>query len=228
VFTDYCRPAIRLSALMKLRVVYVMTHDSIGLGEDGPTHQPVEHLAALRAIPNLLVFRPADGVETAECWELAVTSHDAPSILALSRQNVPNLRKDAARENLCVKGGYLLRGAGQKRDVTLLATGSEVGIAVKAADALAKDGITAAIASVPSFELFRRQPEAYCREVLGAAPRVAIEAGIKQGWQEWIRRKDAFVGLSDFGASAPAPQLYEHFGVTAAKVAEAARALLKG
>ena len=231
VFTDYCRPAIRLSALMKQRVVYVMTHDSIGLGEDGPTHQPVEHLAALRAIPNLLVLRPADGVETAECWELAVKSNAAPSILALTRQNVPNLRRDAGAENLSAKGGYLLRDPGQsggKRDVTLLATGSEVGLAVEAADALAKDGIKAAVVSVPSFELFRRQPEAYRRDVLGKAPRVAVEAGIKQGWQEWIRRKDAFVGLSDFGASAPAANLFEHFGVTAAKVAEAARGLLKG
>ena len=228
VFTDYCRPAIRLSALMKQRVIYVMTHDSIGLGEDGPTHQPIEHLAALRAIPNLKVFRPADGVETAECWELAVRSHDAPSILALTRQNVPNLRRDATAENLCAKGGYLLADAGGKRDVTLMATGSEVGIAVKAADELAKDGIKAAIVSVPSFELFRSQPEGYIREVLGTAPRVAIEAGIKQGWQEWIGHNDAFVGLSDFGASAPAPKLFQHFGLTPAAVVAAAKRLLKG
>ena len=149
----------------------------------------------------------------------------------MTRQNVPNLRRDAGAENLSAKGGYLLRDPGQsggKRDVTLLATGSEVGLAVEAADALAKDGIKAAVVSVPSFELFRRQPEAYRRDVLGKAPRVAVEAGIKQGWQEWIRRKDAFVGLSDFGASAPAAKLFEHFGVTAAKVAEAARGLLKG
>ena len=228
VFTDYCRPAIRLAALMKQRVVYVMTHDSIGLGEDGPTHQPIEHLAALRVIPNLNVFRPADGVETAECWELAVKSHDAPSILALTRQNVPNLRSVAGPENLCAKGAYVLRGDVRKRDVTLLATGSEVGLACKAADLLGAEGIVVAVVSVPSFELFRRQPESYRREVLGKAPRVAIEAGVKQGWQEWIRRKDAFVGLSDFGASAPAPKLFEHFGLTPAKVGEAARGLLKG
>ena len=229
VFTDYCRPSIRLSALMKQRVVYVMTHDSIGLGEDGPTHQPVEHLAALRCIPNLQVFRPADGVETAECWELAIKSHDSPSVLALTRQGVPNLRTTHTDENLCAKGAYVLREAKSgKRAATLLATGSEVGLAVKAAELLAADGIDAAIVSVPSFELFRKQPESYQSSVLGTAPRVAVEAGIKQGWQELIRGTDTFIGMSDFGASAPAPQLYEHFGITAAKVAEAARILVKG
>ncbi|MGE3919137.1 MAG: transketolase, partial [Hyphomicrobiaceae bacterium] len=157
-FTDYCRPAIRLSALMGQRVIYVMTHDSIGLGEDGPTHQPVEHLAALRAIPNLYVLRPADGVETVECWALAVAPGATPSILALTRQNVPNLRTTHTDENLCAKGGYVLREAQGKRDVTLLATGSEVGLAVAAAEALAKDGIRAAVVSLPSFELFRKQP----------------------------------------------------------------------
>ncbi len=227
VFTDYCRPAIRLAALMKQRVIYVMTHDSIGLGEDGPTHQPIEHLAALRVIPNVQVFRPADGVETAECWELAINTVDAPSVLALTRQGVPNLRTTHTDENLCAKGGYVLREANGKRDATLLATGSEVGLAVKAADLLAAEGINTAVVSIPSFELFRRQPEAYRAQVLGQAPRVAIEVGVKQGWQEWIRRKDAFVGLSDFGASAPAPQLYEHFGVTPAKVVEAVKRLAK-
>ena len=228
VFTDYCRPSIRLSALMKQRVIYVMTHDSIGLGEDGPTHQPVEHLASLRAIPNLRVFRPADGVETAECWELAVTSHDAPTILALTRQGVPNLRTSATAANLCAKGAYILREAKGKRSATLIATGSEVGLAVKAADLLAAEDIDAAVVSVPSFELFRAQSDSYRAEVLGQAPRIGIEAGVKQGWQELLRRKDAFIGLSDFGASAPAPKLYEHFGVTAAAAAAAARKLVNG
>ena len=228
VFTDYCRPSIRLAALMKQRVVYVMTHDSIGLGEDGPTHQPIEHLAALRVIPNLLVFRPADGVETAECWELAVKSHDAPSILALTRQGVPNLRTSQTPENLCAKGGYvLLEAAGGKRDVTLIATGSEVGLAVRAADALATVRIQAAVVSLPSFELFRRQPDSYRHQVLGTAPRIGIEAAVKQGWQEWLDAEDTFVGLSDFGASAPASKLYEHFGLTPAAVVEAAKKLLK-
>ena len=226
VFTDYCRPAIRLSALMRQRVVYVMTHDSIGLGEDGPTHQPVEHLAALRAIPNLLVFRPADGVETAECWALALGDVDAPSILALTRQNVPNLRTVHTDENLTGKGGYVLREASGKRDVTLIATGSEVGMAVAATELLAKSGITAAIVSLPSFELFRKQPAAYRTAVLGAAPRVGIEAAIEQGWREWLRPDDAFVGLSDFGASAPAAAAFAHFGLTAERVAERARALV--
>jgi transketolase len=210
---------------MRQRVIYVMTHDSIGLGEDGPTHQPIEHLAALRAIPNLQVFRPADGVETAECWQLAIGTTEGPSILALTRQGVMNLRASADAENLCARGGYLLRG-GDRRDVTLIATGSEVGLAVKAADVLAKDGIAVAVVSLPSFELFRRQPEAYRAEVLGKAPRIGIEAGIKQGWREWLRRTDGFIGLSDFGASAPAGKLFEHFGLTPDKVAAAGRELL--
>ncbi len=229
VFTDYCRPAIRLSALMKQRVIYVMTHDSIGLGEDGPTHQPVEHLASLRVIPNLQVFRPADGVETAECWELAVNSIETPSILALTRQGVPNLRTTVTDENLCAKGAYVIREAKSgKRGATLIATGSEVGLAFKAADLLAADGIDAAVVSVPSFELFRDQPEAYRAKVLGLAPRVGIEAGVKQSWQEVIRNKDTFVGMTDFGASAPAGKLYEYFGITPAKVADAAKKLVKG
>ncbi len=226
VFTDYCRPAIRLSALMRKRVIYVMTHDSIGLGEDGPTHQPVEHLAALRCIPNLNVFRPADAQETAECWELAVLAKETPSILALSRQAVPNLRPAASSENLSAQGGYVMRAA-TKRDVTLIATGTEVGLAVDTADALAKAGIHAAVVSMPSFELFRRQPASYRADVLGTAPRIAIEAAIMQGWHEWLRPQDKFIGLSDFGASAPAPKLYEHFGLTVEKIAEAATAMIK-
>lgn len=228
VFTDYCRPSIRLSALMHQRVIYVMTHDSIGLGEDGPTHQPIEHLAALRAIPNLLVLRPADALETAEAWEIALTNTERPSILALTRQAVPTvLRTDAsAKGNLSSKGGYVVSGEGT-RDVTLLATGSEVGVAAEAAVSLAKDGIKAAVVSLPSFELFRAQSQEYRDSVLGSAPRVAVEAGVAQGWHEWLRHKDKFIGLSDFGASAPAAKLFEHFGITAAKVADAARALAK-
>jgi transketolase len=227
VFTDYCRPSIRLAALMKQRVIYVMTHDSIGLGEDGPTHQPVEHLAALRCIPNLAVFRPADAQETAECWELAVKSKNTPSVLALTRQAVPNLRPKVSADNLSAKGAYVIVDPGKKRDVTLIATGSEVGLAAEAAAALAKDGIHAAVVSMPSFELFRAQPEAYRMEVLGLAPRIAIEAAISQGWHEWLRFKDQFIGLSDFGASAPAPELYAHFGLTVSKIADAAKALIK-
>jgi transketolase len=227
VFTDYCRPSIRLSALMRRRVIYVMTHDSIGLGEDGPTHQPVEHLAALRCMPNLNVFRPADAQETAECWELAILARETPSILALSRQAVPNLRGAASAENLSAHGAYVMRAPTGKRDVTLIATGSEVGLAVDAAEALAKTGVHAAVVSMPSFELFRRQPAAYREDVLGAAPRIAIEAAVEQGWREWLRPDDRFIGLSDFGASAPAPKLYEHFGLTIDKIAEVAKSLLK-
>ncbi len=227
VFTDYCRPSIRLSALMRKRVIYVMTHDSIGLGEDGPTHQPVEHLAALRCIPNLNVFRPADAQETAECWELAVMAKETPSILALSRQAVPNLRPAASTENLSAQGGYVIRNASGKRDVTLLATGTEVGLAVEAAEALAKGGVNAAVVSIPSFELFRRQPASYREDVLGPVPRIAIEAAVSQGWHEWLRPGDRFIGMSDFGASAPALKLYEHFGITVEKIKDAAAALLK-
>ena len=226
VFSDYCRPAIRLAALMRQRVVYVFTHDSIGLGEDGPTHQPVEHMAALRAIPNLNVFRPADGVETAECWALSIKTGDTPSVLALTRQNVPNLRTTHTDENLSAKGAYVLREAQGKRDVTLIATGSEVGLAVAAAVLLEKDGVNVAIVSMPSHELFRVQSDAYKASTLGAAPRVAVEAGIAQGWHEWLGPKGRFVGLSDFGASAPAPKLFAHFGLTADKVAAAAQALI--
>ena len=226
VFTDYCRPAIRLSALMQQRVIYVMTHDSIGLGEDGPTHQPVEHLSALRAIPKLNVFRPADGVETAECWELALAAKQTPSIMALSRQAVPNLRSNSV-ENLSAKGGYVLRLPEGKRDVTLLATGTEVGVAVDAANLLAKEGIAAAVVSIPSFELFRAQTQDYQHEVLGHAPRVAVEAAVAQSWHEWLRKSDRFVGMSGFGASAPAPKLFEAFGITATHVAESARQAIK-
>ncbi len=226
VFADYARPSIRLAALMGQRVIYVMTHDSIGLGEDGPTHQPIEHLASLRAMPNLLVLRPADGVETAECWEIALKATDQPSILALSRQAVMNVRTESAAENLSSKGGYVLREPGGARDVTLIATGSEVGLAIEGADLLDEEGIKAAIVSMPSFGLFRKQSQAYREEVLGGTPRVGIEAGIEQGWHEWLRRKDAFIGLSGFGASAPAGDVFKHFGLTAERVASTAKASL--
>jgi transketolase len=227
VFTDYCRPSIRLSALMRQRVIYVMTHDSIGLGEDGPTHQPVEHLAALRAIPHLLVMRPAEGLETAECWEIAL-KHDAnPSVMALSRQAVENLRKTASAENLSAKGAYVLSEPEGGRDVTLIGTGTELALAAEAAKKLADEGIKAAVVSMPSMELFRAQDASYRAKVLGDKPRVAVEAGIAQGWHEWLGDNGRFVGLSDFGASAPAAKLYPHFGVTADAVAEAARGLVK-
>ncbi len=227
VFTDYCRPSIRLSALMGLRAIYVMTHDSIGVGEDGPTHQPVEHLAALRAIPNLNVLRPADAIETAECWQIALSSQATPSVLALTRDAVPtNLRGEAGAENLSQKGAYVVSTGEGGRDVTLIASGSEVAIAVEAAALLAADGLKPAVVSMPSFELFRAQPDSYRFEVLGAAPRIAIEAAIDTGWHEWLRQKDSFIGMSGFGASAPAKKLYEHFGITPAKVADAARRLI--
>jgi transketolase len=228
IFTDYCRPAIRLAALMQQRVVYVMTHDSIGLGEDGPTHQPVEHLAALRAIPNLRVMRPADAVETLECWEAALLRDHGPTLLALTRQNVPALRTAAAADNLCRKGGYVLADADGERQVTLIGTGSEVSLAMKARELLAADGIKAAVVSMPCAALFDRQTGKYRRDVLGGSrmPRVAVEAGIRQGWEPYLGANGAFVGMTGFGASAPAPDLYKHFGITAEAVADAARKLL--
>jgi transketolase len=224
VFTDYCRPSIRLSALMEQRVVYVMTHDSIGLGEDGPTHQPVEHLAALRAIPNLLVLRPADAVETAEAWQVALKQKNRPSVLALTRQDLPTLRTSHTDENLVAKGAYELLPADGAAKVTLLATGSEVVIAIAARDLLQKDGIPTRVVSMPSFELFDEQPEAYQEQVLGPnTVRIAVEAGIRQGWDKYLDRKDGFVGMKSFGASAPYEQLYKHFGITAEAVAAAAK-----
>jgi transketolase len=225
-FTDYCRPSIRLSALSRLGVIYVMTHDSIGLGEDGPTHQPIEHLAALRAIPRLQVFRPADPVETAECWALAMKERHAPSILALTRQPLPLLRTEATSENRSARGAYVLAEADGARRVTLLATGSEVSLAMTAREALAKDGIAAAVVSMPCWELFESQPEDYRSAVLGAAPRVGVEAAVRFGWDRWLGPRSAFIGMSDFGASGPIETVYPHFGFTPEKVAEAARSLL--
>ncbi len=227
VFADYCRPSIRLSALMGQRVIYVMTHDSIGLGEDGPTHQPVEHLAALRAIPNIQVLRPACGVETAECWEIALGAVDRPAILALSRQAVPNLRAAPSGENLSAKGAYVLKETDGRRDATLIATGSEVGLAAEAAALLAKEGVAAAVVSMPSFELFRAQPRVYRDAVLGSAPRLAIEAAVEFGWREWLRPADAFLGLNGFGASAPIADLMARFGLTAETAAKTARDLCR-
>ncbi len=223
VFTDYCRPSIRLAAIMGQRVVYVMTHDSIGLGEDGPTHQPIEHLAALRAMPGLLVFRPADTVETAECWQLAIANRAGPSIIALTRQALPTLRTEHADANLCARGGYLLRPAAGERKVTLMATGSEVSIAVEARAKLEADGIGAAVVSLPCWELFDRQPLAYRNEVLASGLRIAIEAAGPFGWERYLGADGCFIGMSGFGASAPAPDLYQHFGITADAVVAAAK-----
>ncbi len=225
VFADYARPAIRLAALMEIPTVFVMTHDSIGLGEDGPTHQPVETIASLRAIPNLTVLRPCDAVETAEAWEIATASKTTPVLMALSRQNLPLVRENASSENMTARGAYILRDI-RDRQVTLIATGSEVEIAMDAAEALASEGIRAAVVSAPSFELFKAQPVDYQAGVLGEAPRVGIEAAIQQGWDMFLRPSDCFVGMTGFGASAPAPQLYEHFGVTAKAVSDKAKSII--
>ena len=226
VFTDYCRPSIRLSALMRQRAIYVMTHDSIGLGEDGPTHQPVEHLAALRVIPNLLVFRPGDAVETAEAWQCALDATHSPSVLALSRQGLAQFRHGDMTQNMTARGAYVAAEADGARQVTLIASGSEVGIAYAAQASLAADGIAAAVVSAPCLELFWQQDADWREKVLGDTPRIVIEAAMRQPWDRLLRDSDAFVGMDDFGASAPAPALYEHFGITADAVAEQARACL--
>jgi transketolase len=230
VFSDYCRPAIRLAALTGVRVIHVMTHDSIGLGEDGPTHQPVEHLAALRAIPNLFVFRPCDAVETVECWQLALQNADAPSVLALTRQNLQQLRLGYDDNNRCAAGAYEIAAAEKKAaEVSLFATGSEVAIAVEARKLLNERGVAARVVSVPCFELFRALPAAEREKVLGAAKvKVAVEAAVRQGWDEIIGSDGVFVGMTSFGASAPAKDLYKHFGITPEKVADAALAKLGG
>ncbi len=226
VFTDYARPAIRLSALMGQRVIYVMTHDSIGLGEDGPTHQPVEHVAALRAIPNLLVLRPADAVETLECWQIAVESKHRPAILALSRQNLPPLRLTAEKENLSAKGAYVIAGDAAS-DIVIFATGSEVAIAVSALEKLKAEGIAAKVVSVPSIELFAEASPEYRHQVIGnARAKVAIEAGIELSWTKLLGDNGRFIGMHGFGASGPAEKLYEHFGITADAVVEAVKAQL--
>lgn len=228
VFTDYCKPAIRLSAIMNQPVIYVMTHDSIGLGEDGPTHQPIEHLASMRAIPNLLVLRPADAYETAECWQIALEHKTGPSMLVLTRQNLPALRTEFEQENKSAKGAYIIKNA-ENPDVTLLASGSEVSLAVKAAEKLAEQNIKAKVVSFVSWELFEKQKKKYKKEVLGVSshPKIAIEAASGFGWERYIGTKGVFIGMNSFGASAPAEKLYEHFGITVDKVVEAAVAKVR-
>jgi transketolase len=224
VFSDYCRPSIRLAALMGERVIHVMTHDSIGLGEDGPTHQPVEHLASLRAMPNLNVFRPCDTVETIECWELALRARKTPSVLALTRQNLPQIRLAMDAENRCAHGAYEIAPATDaKARVSLFATGSEVAIAVDAQKLLAERGISARVVSVPCFELFLAAPQEKRRKVLGDAPvRIGVEAAVRQGWDAIIGSDAGFIGMSTFGASAPYKDLYKHFGITAEAIVDAA------
>jgi len=227
VFSDYCRPAIRLAALIGKRVIHVMTHDSIGLGEDGPTHQPVEQLAALRAIPNLLVFRPCDAVETVECWQLALESIGRPSILALTRQNLPQLRNRLDEENICAQGAYEIAGPDGRSDVSIFATGSEVAIAVDGARLLAERGVAARVVSVPCFELFMEQKDEYRRTIVGDARiKIGVEAAVRQGWDAIIGSDGVFVGMHSFGASAPYKELYKKFGITAEIVAGAALAKL--
>ena len=226
VFTDYCRPSIRLSGLMGQRVIYVMTHDSIGLGEDGPTHQPVEHLASLRAIPNVLVMRPADLTETAECWALAVSQQNRPTVLALTRQGLPAVRLVETEDNLCAQGGYVLSEGHTTRQATILATGSEVSLALDAQAQLKEAGISAAVVSMPCCELFDEQDEAYRTQVLGSAPRVAVEAASTFGWERYVGSNGVTIGMTTFGASAPASKLYEHFGITANAVADAVKTCL--
>ncbi len=232
-FTDYARGAMRLASLAGVPTVFVMTHDSIGLGEDGPTHQPVEHLAICRSTPNTWTFRPADTVETAEAWELALTSSRTPSVLALSRQNLPTVRTEHKLKNLTALGAYVLAEADGKRQAILMATGSEVEIALKAREILQAKGIGTRVVSVPCMELFAQQDLSYRRKILPAGPvRVAIEAGVRTGWDQWLlgergrEAKAAFVGMKSFGASAPAPELYQEFGITAENAAAQVEALL--
>jgi transketolase len=227
VFSDYCRPSIRLSAMMEQRVIYVLTHDSIGLGEDGPTHQPVEHLAALRAIPNLQVFRPADAMETAECWELALAAKDAPSAMVLTRQAVPAVRLEASQENHCARGAYELLPADGEAAVTLLATGSEVSLAVAARNTLQSAGHPTRVVSMPCWKVFDQQDADYREATLGPGTvRVAIEAAISFGWERYIGCNGTFVGMNSFGASGPARDLFKHFGITHDAVVDAAKALV--
>lgn len=222
IFSDYCRPSIRLAALMGIRVIHVLTHDSIGVGEDGPTHEPVEHMAALRAIPNLLMFRPADAVETAECWQMALKQQHRPSGLALSRQNLSPVRLAYEAQNLCARGAYELIAADEAK-VSIFASGSEVELAVKAAADLKGRGIAVRVVSVPCFELFAEQPADYRAAVIGNAPvNIAVEAAIRQGWDCFIGRDGDFVGMQSFGASGPGKDLFRHFGITAEAIVTAA------
>ena len=228
VFMDYCRPSVRLAALMQIQTIYVATHDSIGVGEDGPTHQPVEHLASLRAIPNTFTYRPADALEAAECWELAVRRKNGPSILALTRQNVPAVRDDAGK-NMCERGGYVLRPGKGKDDIVLIASGSEVHLAVEAHEELEKQGISARVVSMPCLDVFEEQEDSYFRSVLGKdLPKIVIEAGIRQGWDALIGRDGGFIGMDSFGASAPGAELFPHFGITTEAIVEMALEKVKG
>ncbi|EFO31497.1 transketolase [Roseibium sp. TrichSKD4] len=227
IFSDYCRPSIRLAALMNQRVIHVMTHDSIGLGEDGPTHQPVEHYAALRAMPNTYFFRPADITETLECWQLALENKTAPSILALTRQNLIAQRTEFEEKNLCARGAYVLVDSEEDAQVTLFASGSEVELAVEASTQLAEAGIATRVVSVPCFELFEEQSDDYKEAVLGNSPvKIAVEAGVRMGWDRFIGADGAFVGMNGFGASGPYKELYKHFGITTDAVVELAKAKL--
>ncbi|MCV6586565.1 MAG: transketolase [Marinibacterium sp.] len=233
-FTDYARPAMRLAALMKIPSVFVMTHDSIGLGEDGPTHQPVEHLAISRATPNTKVFRPADTVETAEAWEIALQKTDGPSVLSLTRQGLPTVRTEHRRTNLSERGAYVLAEADWKRSITLIASGSEVHVALAAREQLQKLSLGTRVVSMPCMELFAEQDDKYRRRVLpGNDVRIAIEAGTQQGWDRWLfgerghHKKGAFIGMDSFGASAPAGELFEHFGITVDAVVEKAKTFFK-
>jgi transketolase len=225
-FADYSRPAIRMAALMNQRVIHVMTHDSIGLGEDGPTHQPVEHIASLRAMPNVLVFRPADAIEVAESWACALKQTNSPSVLCLTRQALPTIQARSTNDNLTAKGAYIVRKALGKRKFTLLATGSEVAIALEAAELLANIAIQATVVSMPCWELFEQQSKEYQQSVLGTGIRVAVEAACDMGWHRWIGDKGVFVGMSGFGASGPANELYEHFGITALAIRNKVRELV--
>ena len=228
VFSDYMRPSMRLAALMGIRAVYVLTHDSIGVGEDGPTQQPVEHLASYRAMPNLFTFRPCDVVETAECWQLALENENAPSVLALTRQGLPLLRTSAS-ENLTARGGYVISDVakGQKRQATIIATGSEVSLAVSAQKKLAEEGIAVAVVSMPCCELFDRQDGKYQEEVLGSCPRIAVEAGAKFGWEKYVGLNGDIIGMDGFGASGPAEELYKFFGITEEEVVDAVKNCIK-
>ncbi len=231
VFSDYSRAAIRLGALMGAPVIHVMTHDSIGLGEDGPTHQPVEQISSLRAMPDILVFRPADGAETTECWELALARDDGPSVMALTRQNLSAVRRQYTEENLSARGAYVLSPAGVKsrEAAVLIATGSEVEITIAAQGLLAKENVHVRVVSMPCMDLFDQQDEKYQRDTLGGdLPKVAVEAGVRYGWDRWIGRDGGFVGMAGFGASGPYKKLYEHFGITADAVVSAVKAQLKG
>lgn len=226
VFSDYMRPAMPLAALMGVRVIYVLTHDSIGVGEDGPTHQPVEHLASYRCMPNILTFRPCDVVETAEAWQLALEEEHTPSILALTRQNLPMLR-ESAELNRTARGGYIIRGDRDNRQATLIATGSEVSLAVAARDKLKEEGIEVAVVSMPCTELFDKQPIDYQEEILGTAPRIAVEAASKFGWEKYVGLHGDIIGMDGFGASGPAEQLYEYFGITVDEVVDSVKNLIK-